>query len=104
MLILRQAKGETMTPYESYFVLSFVMAGLIVTRGSLLPSVLALSSLPAGTMWRLSSAITAIPILLFIMSLPRRRHAATRSPMPRFVGSRWSNCGARIGDGRCWSS
>lgn len=85
LLIFRQARGEAMTPYESYFVLSFIQPGFIVTAGSLLPSMLALYGLPAVMVWRVSSLIVAIPIALFVATLPRRRRAATRSPMPRFV-------------------
>jgi hypothetical protein len=85
LVIFRQARGEAMTRYESYFLLSFIQPGFIVTGGSLLPSVLALYGLPAPTVWRVSSVIMAIPILLFVATLPGRRRAATSAPIPRYV-------------------
>lgn len=85
LLIFRQARGDVMTRYESYFMLSFIQPGFIVTAGSLVPSVLALYGLPALTVWRVSSTIMAIPIVLFVATLPGRRRAATHSPMPGYV-------------------
>jgi hypothetical protein len=85
LVIFRQARGEAMTKYESYFLLSFIQPGFIVTGGSLLPSVLALYGLPGPTVWRVSSIAMAIPILLFVATLPRRRRAATAAPIPRYV-------------------
>ena len=86
LVIFRQARGDAMTRYESYFVLSFIQPGFIVTGGALLPSLLALNGLPAAAIWRASSTITAIPILLFVATLPGRRRAATSAPMPLYVG------------------
>ncbi len=85
LLIFRQARGEAMTRYESYFALSFIQPGLIVTAGSLLPSVFALYGLPASTVWRASSLTLAVPILIFVTALPGRRRAATAAPMPLYV-------------------
>ncbi len=85
LLIFRQARGDVMTRYESYFMLSFIMPGFIVTAGALLPSVLAFYGLPTVTVWRACSLIMAIPIFVFVATLPGRRRAATSSPMPRYV-------------------
>jgi hypothetical protein len=85
LLIFRQARGDVMTRYESYFMLSFIQPGFIVTAGSLLPSVLALYGLPTVTVWQVSSIIVAVPIAVFLATLPGRRRAATRSSMPRYV-------------------
>ncbi|HLW48020.1 MAG TPA: hypothetical protein VKW09_09675 [bacterium] len=85
LVIFRQARGDALTKYESYFVLSFILPGFIVTGGALLPSVFALYGLPVPTVWRLSSAVGAIPILFFVATLPGRRQAATSAPMPRYV-------------------
>lgn len=85
VLIFRQAMGGALTRYESYFVLSFILAGFIVTAGSLLPSVLALYGLSSLTVWRVSSLITAVPVLAFVVTLPRRRRAAGHHRVPRYV-------------------
>src|SRR5258708_7644429 len=80
--MFRQNIGGGMTRYDSYFVLSFMQSGFIVVGGSLLPSLLALYGLAPETVWRLSSAISAIPIFLFVAFLPGRRRAAAKEPMP----------------------
>jgi hypothetical protein len=85
LLIFRQAMGGTLTRYESYFVLSFLLAGFIVTAGALLPSLLALYGLAPTTVWRLSSIIMAIPVLVFVVTLPRRRRAASHHRVPPYV-------------------
>lgn len=86
LVIFRQARGDVLTRYEEYFVLSFIQPGLIVTGGSLIPSVLALYGLPGATVWRASSIIAAIPIIIFVVMLPGRRRAATSGqPTPLYV-------------------
>ncbi len=85
LLIFRQARGDPMTRYETYFVLSFIQPGFIVTAGSLLPSVFALYGLPAAAVWRASSLLLAVPILIFVATLPGRRRAATSAPTPQYV-------------------
>ena len=82
---LRQAKGSRLTSYDAYFTHTFIEVGFIVTVGGLVPSLIALYGLPASVVWRLSSALSAIPILLFAVTLPRRRRAATGMPVPVFV-------------------
>lgn len=85
LLSFRQARGEPMTRYEGYFLLSFVQSGFVVTGGALLPLVLALCGLSAPMVWRVSGGIMAIPILAFVATLPGRRRAATSAPTPRYV-------------------
>jgi len=85
VLIFRQAMGSGVTEYESYFMLTFIRAGFIVTAGSLLPPALALYGLSHTTVWRLSSVIMAIPVLVFVVTLPGRRRAASRHRIPLYV-------------------
>ena len=85
LLIFRQTMGGDMTRYDSYFILAFMQVGFIVTGGALLPPLLALYRLPEVMVWRASSTVTAIPILLFVATVPRRRRAATGGATPFFV-------------------
>lgn len=85
LLVFRQAMGGPLTRYESYFVLSFILAGFMVTAGSLLPSVLALYDVSPPTVWRVSSIMIAIPVFVFAVTLPRRRRAASHHPIPLYV-------------------
>lgn len=85
VLVFRQTMGRDMTRYDSYFILAFMQAGFIVTGGSLLPPLLALYGIPEVMVWRASSLIAAIPIMMFVATVPRRRRAATGGSTPFFV-------------------
>ena len=85
LLVFRQAMGRTMTRYESYFMLTFILSGFIVTAGSLLPLLLALYGLLQPTVWRVSSIIMAIPIFVFVVTLPGRRRAASQQEIPMYI-------------------
>jgi hypothetical protein len=87
LLVFRETIGGKMTGYDSYFTLSFMQAGFIVTAGGLLPQLLALYELSHTLVWRGSSLIMAIPIFLFVAKIPgRRRRAATKEAVPFYVG------------------
>jgi hypothetical protein len=85
VILFRQSAGGRLSRYDSYFVLSFMQAGFIVTAGALLPPLIGLYGLPEDTALRVSSAITALAIAGFVASVPRRRRAATGGPAPAFV-------------------
>ena len=85
LLVFRQAAGGGATRYDSYFLLAFMQVGFIIAGGSMLPPLLSLFRLAETTVWRASSAITAIPILLFVATVPRRRRRAVSGPAPFFV-------------------
>ena len=85
VIVFRQSAGGWLSSYDSYFVLSFMQAGFIVTAGALLPPLFALSGASEDSALRVASAITAIPIFLFVASVPRRRRAATGGPTPAFI-------------------
>jgi hypothetical protein len=85
LLIFRQAMGGAITTYESNFMLAFMQVGFIVTSGSLLPPMLALYGMSPTMVWRVSSIIMAIPVFVFVVTLPGRRHAATHQRIPKFV-------------------
>jgi hypothetical protein len=85
VILFRQSAGGRLSRYDSYFVLSFMQAGFIVTAGALLPPLMVLYGLSEGTALRVASAVTAIPIAWFVATVPRRRRAATGGPAPAFI-------------------
>jgi len=85
LLIFRQAIGGAMTRYDTYFMLSFIKSGFIVTAGSLLPPVLALYGLSPSAVWRVSSVTMAIAVFMFVVTLPGRRRAASRQRIPMYI-------------------
>jgi hypothetical protein len=86
LLVFRETIGSRMTGYDSYFMLSFMQAGFIVTAGGLLPQLVAFYEMPPTQVWRVSSLIMAIPIFLFVATTPARRRAATKERVPVYVG------------------
>jgi len=85
LFIYRQTVGGEVTKYDSYFLLSFIQAGFIVTGGALLPPLLALCDLAPAEAWRLASILAAFPIFLFVATVPGRRHAAAHERIPRYL-------------------
>ncbi|MBO0758502.1 MAG: hypothetical protein J2P54_21845 [Bradyrhizobiaceae bacterium] len=86
LLVFRETIGGRMRSYDSYFTLSFMQAGFIVAAGSLLPQLLAFYEMSHTSVWRASSLLVAIPIFLFVGKIPGRRWAATKEPIPFYVG------------------
>lgn len=85
VIIFRQSAGGRLSRYDSYFVLSFMQAGFIVTAGALLPPLFVLYRLSEDTALRVASAIMAIAIAWFVATVPRRRRVATGGPAPAFI-------------------
>ena len=85
LLVFRQSLGSGVTKYDAYFMLSFIQPNFIVTGGALLPPLLLLCGLGEDMVWRLSSGLTALPIILFVVTVPTRRHAAIDEPIPRYI-------------------
>jgi hypothetical protein len=87
LLFFRQTLGGGLTKYDAYFTLSFIQPGFIVTGGALLPPLLALCGFDRDDVWRVSSALTAVMIVLFVATVPARRHAAVDEPVPVYVAA-----------------
>jgi hypothetical protein len=87
LIVFRQSIGGGPTRYDTYFALSFIQAGFIVTAGALTPPLLALYGWPETGVWRVASLAMAIPMLWFVVRVPGRRRLATGRPVPLFVWS-----------------
>jgi hypothetical protein len=85
LMIFRQTMGGAMTKYDTFFTLSFVQTGFIVTAGSMLPQLLALFEWSHSAVWRVSSSVMAIIILSFVATFSVRRRAATGARAPLSV-------------------
>src|SRR5260370_4642744 len=76
LLVFRETIGGKMTRYDSYFTLSFMQAGFIVTAGALFPHLLAFYGMSETSAWRSACAIMSIIIILFVANSPRHRQDA----------------------------
>src|SRR5215472_12158280 len=77
IIILRQTLGGDMSQLDVLLTKTFIQLGFIVTAGALLPSLLALLPCSASSAWRISSLMVALPILIFAIAYPLRRHVAS---------------------------
>jgi hypothetical protein len=87
LLVFRETIGSRMTGYDSYFMLSFMQAGFIVTAGGLLPQLLAFYDMSHTLVWQASSLIMAIPISCLSQRRPRGAGQPPRSEFPFTWGS-----------------
>jgi hypothetical protein len=85
LIVIRQSIGGQPTRYDTYFTLSFIQVGFIITASAFVPPLLSLYGWPHDTIWRVSSGAVAILILWFVASVPGRRRAATGKPTPTFI-------------------
>lgn len=85
LIVFRQTIGGELTRHDTYFTLSFIQIGFVVTAGSLLPPLLALYPWSHESVWRVSSAVLALVILWLVGRVPARRRAATGRSMPPLV-------------------
>ena len=85
VLILRQVMGRELTPFDSLLAHIYMELGLLVSIGSMLPSLFAIWGFSETLVWRLSSAISGFLSLLWIATYPHRRRVATGERLPRYV-------------------
>ncbi len=71
-----------MSKLDIFITRTFVQVGFLVAAGAMLPGLLTQLEVPERSTWRLSSAVTAIPVLLFACTYSARRKAASGVPTP----------------------
>jgi hypothetical protein len=82
LIFFRQTAGGGMSKYDNYFVLTFIQTGFIVTIAGIVPQVIAAFGTSEAFAWRAASGLIAVPLALFVATLPRRRRSVTGSAMP----------------------
>jgi hypothetical protein len=85
VMLLRQTLGRRLRPFDVLFVHVYMEFGLIISMGAMLPPLLMFWDLSPVTVWRLSGALVGVPLLLFALSYPSRRRAASGEPKPIYV-------------------
>jgi len=85
VMMLRQTLGGEMSKFDVLITRIFIQLGFMVAAGSMLPPLLALFFWPAELIWRVSSAVVAIPAFLFAVTYPARRRSVSGMQMPLAV-------------------
>jgi hypothetical protein len=81
VVTLRRALGGDLSPFYVLLVRIYVEIGLVVTLGSVLPSLLNLFGLPGTVIWRVCSALAGIVAPVFLIDFMRRRNRADHNPV-----------------------
>lgn len=85
VIVLRQALGGGMSKLDILITRTFIQIGFLVAAGALLPALLSFFHLAEPSVWRVSSAVTALPVLLFAATYPMRRRAASGVATPLVI-------------------
>jgi hypothetical protein len=85
VLLLRQTLGRKLRTFDALFAHVYMEFGLIITMGALLPPLLIFWELGPMTVWRVSSGLVGIPVLVFALTYPARRRAASGESTPFYV-------------------
>ena len=82
VIVLRQALGGAMSKLDVLLARIFIQLGFLVAAGAILPPMLALFPWPERVVWRISSLCVSMPTLLFAVTYPARRRAASGARTP----------------------
>jgi len=85
VMLLRQTLGSHLRAFDALFARIYMEFGLIVSGGAMLPPLLMFWELPTVAVWRLSSGLVGVPLLVIALTYPARRRAASGEPTPRYV-------------------
>lgn len=84
-VVLRQGMGAPLAKYDVFNTRNFLRMGFVAVAGALLPPLMALFGIPAEVVWRAAGLLIAVPVSLFALTYPSRRHVATGEPMPKRI-------------------
>jgi hypothetical protein len=85
VMTFRQSLGGDVSPFDGFVTRVFIQLGFLVAAGSMLPPLLALCGWPHAMIWRLSSTLVGAVSLLFVVTYPARRRAASGTSMPFYI-------------------
>jgi hypothetical protein len=85
VMILRQTSGHKLSRLDVLIAHVHMEFGLMISAGALLPPLLMNWEVHPAIVWRVSGGLTAIPILVYALTYPARRRAASGEPTPFYV-------------------
>src|SRR5580692_6906140 len=83
LFVVRQAAGARLSLLDRYLAKTVMTHIFVLTGAALLPALFALYDIPEKWIWRISSALFALPMLTLQVTYPlRRRRAVGQGPPP----------------------
>lgn len=84
-IVVRLGMGATLSKSHLLLIRLYIELGFMATGFSMLPMLLANLEWPHTIIWRISSAIAVMLSAWWMLLYPKRHHASTSRPMPKFV-------------------
>ena len=81
--VFRQTIGGRLSDFDMFFIRQTLLRSLIVAGCSMLPLLLALYEISHPIIWRVSSLITGLLLILFTLTLYLRRRAVSVAPLSK---------------------
>jgi hypothetical protein len=85
VMMLRQTSGRPMGRFDILIAHIYMEFGVVLSVGSLLPPLFSFWGLNPSTVWRVSSALVGMPIILISVTYPSRRRKAKPEPLPWYT-------------------
>jgi hypothetical protein len=85
VMMLRQTSGQSLERFDILIAHVYMEFGLIVSVGSLLPPLFSFWGLDPQMVWRVSSALVGVVLLLFCLTYRRRRRKAINESLPWYT-------------------
>jgi hypothetical protein len=85
LLLVRQGAGKTASALDRFITRTTVGHLFVLTAGAFIPVLLNFFGISEALVWKASSLIFGIPMLVILLTHPRRRQAVFRKPAPRSV-------------------
>lgn len=85
VMLLRQTVGLKLRPFDALFAHVYMEFGLIISVGAMLPPLVRFWEASPSMVWQISSGLVGIPLLLFGLTYPARRRAASGERTPLYV-------------------
>lgn len=85
VMMLRQTSGRPLEPFDILIAHIYMQFGLVLSVGSLLPPLFSFWGLGPQTVWRVSSALVGMPLVLISVTYPCRRRKAKPEALPWYT-------------------
>jgi hypothetical protein len=82
VIALRQTAGKELSGWHVVLTRLYIESGLWAAAFCMLPSLLALCGLSPPTVWRASSVIIALVMIVYGATYPERRRLKVKEPLP----------------------
>jgi hypothetical protein len=96
VMLLRQTMGGKLSNFDLHLITSYISGGFALTLGAVMPPLVSLGAPAPAVLWGVSSALAALFLASFLVSMIRRRRKASGAAAPPMVVLDWTSHGIAI--------